>query len=383
MANIKKIGIITMHRVQNNGSALQAYALQKKINDLGYYSEIIDYVFPNKLHRKVPENIFIKCAKQIRHLLGDAILGFPNYIRLKRFYQFYKNYYKLSKRTYSLKEELDNNPPSYDLLVTGSDQVWGPMNIGKDTTFMLSFCKDDSIPRISYSASFATDNIPEEFKPLYAIFLSKYQFISVRESSGIKIINDLIQKDATVVCDPTLLLNKYEWSKIASDSRITIKQPYILVYILTYAYNPYPEIDNIIQELQNQLGLHVIYLDGKLSDYKKKNSTVIRNAGPCEFVKLFMDAKYVITTSFHGTAFALNFSVPLYSVIKSTSGSDSRIFSLLKLVGAENRAIIIDTDILKVEPMDYNTTSKNIETLREESKYYLRDSIKTLLTNRT
>jgi len=131
--------------------------------------------------------------------------------------------------------------------------------------------------------------------------------------------------------------------------------------------------------MQEQLGLHVIYLDGQLSDYGKRNSTVVKCAGPCEFVKLFMDAKFVITTSFHGTAFALNFSVPLYSVIKNSDSSDSRMFSLLKLVGAENRAITIDTNNLKVEQMDYMMVNKNIKSLREESISYLHDSIKTLL----
>lgn len=378
MDNIKKIGIITMHRVQNYGSALQAYALQKKINELGYYSEIIDYVFPNRMHRK-NDTFLIKYAKQARHELGDALLGFPSWIQKQRFYQFYKNYYKLSKKKYTSKEDLDNDPPYYDLLITGSDQVWGPMNIGDDTTFMLSFCKNDNIPRISYAASFATDRIPEKFRSIYSTYLSKYQFISVRESSGVRVIHDLIHRDASVTCDPSLLLDRVSWSEIAALSKINIKKPYILAYILSYSYNPYPEINHLIQKIQEQLGLHVIYLNGQLSDYRKRNSTVIRSAGPCEFVKLFMDAKFVITTSFHGTAFALNFSVPLYSVIKNSGSSDSRMFSLLKLVGAEDRAITIDTNNLKVERMDYTMVSKNIKSLREESISYLHDSIKILL----
>lgn len=370
-----KIGIITMHRVRNNGSALQAYALQTKVDELGYDSEIIDYVFPNKTQIKVKGNKLIWLAKKIIYLTLDAILGFPNYTQLKRLSQFHKEHYKLSTNTYLTKEELENNPPKYDLLITGSDQVWNYIHIGDDTSFMLSFCTDDNIPRISYAASFSATNLPDKFKTLYSKYLSKYQCISVRENSGIKIITELIQEDANVVCDPTLLFGKEEWSKIAATSKIKRKQPYILAYILHYAYNPYPEINRIISNLQNQLGLHVVYLDGKLSNYKQRNSTVIRNAGPNEFVRLFMDAQFVITTSFHGTAFALNFSIPLYSVIDTKSENDSRMLNLLNLVGAENRLISIDTLEFKAEPMNYGLIDKKVNDLRTKSLEYLNNSI--------
>lgn len=371
-----KIGIITMHRVRNNGSALQAYALQSKIIKLGFDSEIIDYIFPNKLHTKSKEKVFIQAARQLKRILIKIILGFPIYIQKKRFKKFYKKYYRLSAKTYSSKDELEKNPPYYDLLITGSDQVWNPKHIGMDTTFMCSFCKDDTIHRISFASSFASNNIPERFKPLYAKYLSNYNALAVRENSGVSIINDLIQQPATVTCDPTLLLDKLDWLKIADSSKIKINKPYILAYILTYAYNPYPEIIDLIKKLQDRLGFHIVFLNGRLSDYKFKNSTVIRNAGPSEFVKLFMDAEYVITTSFHGTAFALNFSVPLSSVVNNKTEDDSRMINLLHLVGAGNRAISIDATELTTEPMDYSIISNNIQKLRDKSMRYLFNAIK-------
>jgi hypothetical protein len=84
---------------------------------------------------------------------------------------------------------------------------------------MLSFCKDDSIPKLSYSASFGTDNISEEYVALYSSYLSKYKFISVRESSGANIIKKMLNRDVNIVCDPSLLLDKSEWEEVAVKSK--------------------------------------------------------------------------------------------------------------------------------------------------------------------
>ncbi len=361
-----------MHKVKNNGSALQTYALLSKIKDLGYDCEIIDYVFPNEMVNKT--NMIIKTQKKLMIFFSDLILGFPLYCRQKRFLNFYKNYYILSEDTYQSKEQLHNNPPEYNFLITGSDQVWNPKHIKEDTSFMLSFCKNNSIPRISYSASFAVNELPQEFRALYAELLSKYNYISVRESSGIKIIRDLIQRESTVTCDPTLLLNKRDWSKISNKSQIYVKKPYILAYILGYTFNPYPKVYSIIEKIQNQTGLQVVFLNGRISECRRKNTTVYRDIGPIEFVRLFMDAEYIITTSLHGTAFALNFSKPFNSVIQS-SGNDRRLLDLLESVGASDRIVDIESGIVEFQEMDYRTVEEKLEDLRIKSIDFLRNSL--------
>jgi hypothetical protein len=375
--NKERIGIITMHRVKNFGSALQAYALQECINRLGYNAELIDYVFPNECQPRIST-----VKKKIKNVIVDALLGFTLSIKSNRFSEFYRNFFKLSVSQYKSKKEIQTVNHSYDLIITGSDQVWNWKHIGSDTTFMGSFCNDDKVPRISFASSFSSSIIPEDYKQLYSNYLSKYIHISVREKAGLTIIKDLLKKDAGLVCDPTLLLNKKDWSNISNLSRIKIKQPYILAYILTYSFDPYPQINNFIEILQKKTGLNVVYLSGSFGHYIKNNSTVIRSAGPCEFIRLFSEASYIITTSYHGTAFALNFSVPFNSVISRNYESDSRIIDLLSSVKAINRALYIDDKEYNPCPMDYNEINSVIEKFRYESSKFLSIAIKESLSQR-
>ena len=200
---MKKVGIITMHKVVNYGSALQAYALQRVIEKLGYDCEIIDYVYPNEYHlSQYPK---LPAWKSWVLFLIQMLYGFPQKKRIKLFERFYKDYLKLSPVCYKSREQLQGNPPHYDIYVTGSDQVWNPKSIVEDTSFMLSFVRND-VHKISYAASFATDSIPDRFRGLYKAYLDMYSAISVREKNGIEIIRNLIEKKSELVLYPTILL---------------------------------------------------------------------------------------------------------------------------------------------------------------------------------
>ena len=374
MIEMKSVGLITMHRVLNAGSALQAYALQRKVQELRYNCEIIDYVFPNSRYLG-EESLLNRTKKKMRLFMKNVLFGFSDFVRRRRFQAFYDRYFSLSPRTYATCEDIHNNPPTYDIYLTGSDQVWNPLHVKDDTTFLLSFCKEKNASRISFASSFSTARIPENLKDLYAEYLASYNRISVRENSGISLIKGLTGKKAEVVCDPTLLLDGNEWGELAENSLIQIEQPYILAYKLTYAFNPYPQIDKMIAQIQAQLKLPVVYLYGRLADYRKNNARVIKNAGPCEFIGLFKQANFVVTTSLHGTAFALNFSVPFYSVIENKPEKDSRILSLLGLAGAHDRALTIDDDDIKVGPMDYTPITQALIKLRNRSSAFLREAL--------
>lgn len=329
-----KIGILTMHKVLNYGSALQAYALQHYISKLGYNVELIDYIFPNG-SRKKQLSFKQKLLSPLKKILSGT------FVKEHRFNEFYKRYFVCSKGQYNSPEELANANFEYDILMTGSDQVWNPIHIKDDFSFFLPFSKT-GVKKVSYASSFSVAELPAKLKPLYRNILSTYSSISVREKSGVKIIKELIGTDAEVVCDPTLLLSKDDWSVLIKDFQKPFNRPYILVYILKYAYNPYPEVNHIIDEVQNKLGLHLIILDGSLSDMQRKDATVIKNAGPLEFLNLVKNASFVVTTSFHGTAFAVNFGIPFYSVIKDKSGFDTRMVDFLETIGCPDRAIIFD-----------------------------------------
>lgn len=341
---MKRVGIITMHRPISFGSSLQAYALQKAIQDIGYDCEIIDYQYPNSQHKTRRFSIKNIVSKVI-HYFMNALFGMPCLVEFIRFKKFRKKFLCLS-RYYKDAEQLRLNPPLYDIYCTGSDQVWNSNFTKGDTSFLLSFVREGK--KVSYASSFAIDYIVEDYIKTYAHCLAQYSAISVREHNGISLVKDLTGMDAALVCDPTLLLPREEWLPLIKESRIRIDKPYVLVFMLTYSYNPYPDVNDIINFIQLSMGLHVVVLSGNKYDYCRKDTTVIKNAGPLEFLYLIENASYVITSSFHGVAFCVNFSKPFIAIIKKDN-KDTRILSFLKRIGLEKHAVAYNDKINAID----------------------------------
>lgn len=385
MNNKKQVAIITMHRIKNFGSALQAWALQESINKIGHEAIIIDYLYPNayyfsKVQKKQSNKTSIIKKVRLRKLL--------NFIKFKFLYKHKKqnelflnfwNKHFIVTSKYSSPEELKKYPPIADVYMTGSDQVWNPNTMYGDPAFFLDF-GNESICRISFAASFGTNTITEEYKNLYSKYLSKYQYLSIRENTGVNIVKSLIGKECPLVCDPTLLLTQQDYQTLAKDSEIKIKRPYLLAYILDYAYNPRPAIDELISQVSKLLGLHIVYLVcGNINGYKI-GSTTISAAGPNEFIRLFSDAKFVITSSFHGTVFSLIHQKPFFSVLPSTK-KDNRIASLLAEVGLQNRGVHSNQIIsLSKEDLqfEYKSVNDKLSKLRENSMSFLHNSLNNL-----
>ena len=317
-----------MHMVKNCGSNLQAYALQHKLQQMGHDAELIDYYYQ-------PPSSKTFSIQNIISFILDAITGFPKRRQRSRFKKFQEKYYHTSK--FYDKDSIKENPPVYDLYMSGSDQVWNPRYIKDDTNFMLSFA-DASCRKVSYASSFACAEIPEEYAKKYAVALNQYDKISVREQAGIDIVKKITGKEAQLACDPVLLLDQSEWSELAGEDR-PCKEPYILVYTLAYMFNPRPGIYNIIESVQKKLGYKVIYLNGTKKEKFKSNSNVVKDFGPIEFLQWIKNAEFVITDSFHCTAFSVIFNRPIMGVVKSIDTKDGRLTTLLKKVGAEKSII--------------------------------------------
>ena len=363
-----------MHLPINYGSALQTYALQKTIDKLGYDARIINYVYPNKIHKEPLS--FKKLIVKGISLVINAIGLFPNIRQKKKYRYFYKKYYKLTDKQYESMEELQTCPPEMDIYMTGSDQVWNSNFVKGDTSFLLGFVPAYK-PKMSFSSSFAVDYVLDEYRETYSKLLAQYSFIGVRERSSIELVRDLTGKDAVLVCDPSLLLSKEEWQPMTEDARVRLPKKYVLAYILGYSFNPYPYIDSIIDRVQKELGLEVIYINGSKRDYFKKNSRVLKTTGPLEFLKLFANASFVITTSFHGVAFATNFGIPFYGVIKK-GNKDTRIMSLLSVCGLEERAVQFDGQTLPPIQCDMSHAQVKLFEFRKSSMDYLKNSLSQL-----
>lgn len=342
--------------------------------ELGYKVEII-YTFPNVQHQ---HNKYAKVndvrpqeSKWIKLLFANALLK-----QHKGIAEFVRKYQHLSPTAYHAPNELHYNPHHYDVYITGSDQLWSPRHCNGDPAFMLHFADDDAL-KISYAASIGANKIPKDLRPLYKELLSRYQHISVRETSGVKVIQDVVGKDATTVLDPTLLLNKDEWNSIAVPQRL-VKKKYILCYYLNYSFNAFPYVDELANHLQNQTGYEIVRVARPPHKLSYSHTTYKVGASPEEFLALVRDAEVVLTTSFHGTAFAVNFGKPLLSIVENREASDSRQVSLLNNLGLMNQVLSLSDSFPNLELAIYDVASEQarLEVLRQDSKQFLLTALK-------
>ena len=189
----------------------------------------------------------------------------------------------------------------------------------------------------------------------------------------------MINKSATYVLDPTLLLTPEQWRPIAEESSIHIDGPYLLVYVLGYSWNPYPYVVDLLKKIQIQTQLKIVFLRFDLSElenFRGLNYKVIYRINPAIFISLFSNATLVLTDSFHGTAFSANFNIPFYSLIPESIDGDNRIFNFLTEIDATERAIKLNSsnpDLIINE--DFTKINANLNKLRQESLSYLFTSL--------
>ncbi len=374
---MKTIGIITIHRINNYGSVLQTFALQQKLIDLNCKTFVIDYLFPNDFHKENGRKSSSAKRKSFFSMsfLWKICYGRELYLQHKKIKQFISNYLKLSQITYNSPDELKRDPPIYDVYMTGSDQVWNPRYCNGDPTFFLDFIPENKI-RVAYSASFGVSDIDSSYYADYAFFLKRYKLISVREKSGQYLIEKLINRKVSVVLDPTLLLTATEWESIATKKRI-VSRKYILCYYLNYSFDAHPYADELALYVQQITGYEIVYVARPPVDKHYKSFYYKVDASPQDFIALVRDAELVLTTSFHGTAFAVNYSKPLFSVVEDKLALDSRQADLLKSIGLESRILSIKDCFPTTSelPCDYEEANKKLSELREYSLKYLSKAV--------
>ena len=225
--------------------------------------------------------------------------------RLEAFKEFNGKYLELTRR-YSSYEELANDPPIADVYIAGSDQIWRTnlMN-GKDPAFYLQF-GNKTVRRMSYAASFGLPHLTDGMDYLVRTYLSGMDAISVRESSGLEILEKL-GVHGKLVIDPVFLLTKTEWINLLGLREALVTKPYLLVYDLNRRNMP-DEKQAFAQRYAKKNGLKIIAVnDIRETDYADIN---INNAGPAEFVNLIANAQYVLSDSFHATAFSCIMHTP-------------------------------------------------------------------------
>lgn len=365
---MKKIAIITRHGISNYGSLFQAYALERTIRDLGYDAQTIDYILTE-------ERSWNLCRIDIEHSAWNANpwkrciffgINMPNRaIQFAKFGRFRRELLHLTKE-YNSFEALKKNPPSADIYCTGSDQVWNETIHNKpDWCYFLDFLGEEA--RFAYAASFGKDCVREDFRDRITESLSKYKKISVRETSGSRILKEMGLR-GDVVLDPTLLLNGSQWEQMMGNARAP-KEKYVLLYQIhkndalvdyarKFAQKAKCKVINIgVSYTQKKKGMEFRWLP----DYK-------------EVLALFRDAHCVVTDSFHATVFSINFNRQFVTILPKHSAA--RIQSILTLMGLGNRVLTDTADLdLPEQIIDYCAVNAALEQLRKESRAWLKDTL--------
>lgn len=368
-----KVGLITYHSAYNFGSALQAYGTVKTISELGYDVDTIDYRTHSQEYRYKKDLSLKRGLKGFLCNLGFNFIKKQRKIRAEKFENFMQDFLHLTPRKYSSYKEFTGDELNYPILISGSDQIWNP---GCDEfqfepedammPYFLQFGKDPK--RISYASS--PGDLSLRQMRAYRDYLRNYDILSMREPGALEYAEKVSDREIELVCDPTWLLDKDEWLSLEGIPEAPSK-PYIFVYILYWSYPTIKMWMQNIKKLAKQKGLD-IYCISPVSYYSDKEINMVQDAGPLDFLSLIAHADLVITSTFHGTIFSMNFEVPFFSCY-----AQSRQMQMLHKCDLEDRMInspgqIFDDDAFD---MDFTHSREIIREFRETSKNFLKNAL--------
>ena len=359
-----RIGILShYHNSTNYGGALQAYALCKVLNDMGYDSEQIDVdCFAECKNLTETVSITKKIIRKIKPIYrGLNTLRYHKSKVLRcnlqsAFRDFNENFIPHSAKKYDCKniaETLDR----YDIFIVGSDQVWNP--IWYFEPFFLSFAPSD-VPKISYAASIAQSKLSLDVKQIYKQHLKDFCAVSVREENAVELLKDISPVDVEYVLDPTLLLDDGEWKHIASKK--IVDKPYVFCYFL----GENNKIRSIAKEYAHKHNLVLVNIQHATGQYHKSDIDYgdirLEAPSPNDFLSLTEYADMVFTDSFHACVFSLIFKRQFFVFEREGhTNMSSRITSLMNLYKTENRLCNtverVNTEyIYRQQNIDYSKT---------------------------
>ena len=380
-----KIGILTLIGEFNYGNLLQSYALQTVLQRLGHEVVVLN-------RRGKAPKIQLQCIRILsyvkswfsRYVLGNKEILIVNplaedynpksYCDKSELQRFAKEYIVRTNPLRSTQAMQDYfEKVGLDALIVGSDQVWREEYVFSIEEMFLSFIPNEShAKRIAYAASFGTDKdyITQEKIPVCVDLIKRFDAISVREKSAVKICNERFEVKAEHVLDPTMLLSSEDYKNLFNKRSIPPSDGNLLMYILDNSN----EIKKTINVLSAQYNLTPFSVNlTKLYNNKSYNYIypLIES-----WLKGFNDAKYVITDSFHGTVFSIIFNKPFICLGNEGRGS-ARFDSLLGLFGLENRLI---DDYSKIEevintPIDWKLVNSILEEKRKNSLSFIENAL--------
>ena len=355
-----KIGIITLPLHINYGGILQAYALQRVLQDMGHDVVLLD-TYPKcpKLHPFPLQQLFY-FKRLLKKLLSPHSTEsiFYEKIQIERYCnkEYIRNFYRQHIRHIDFDEQTILNPKDFDALIVGSDQIWRPMYCSNISNSYLSFAEHwTNIKRIAHATSFGTNDweYTKEQTIRCSQLAQQFNAVSVREETGIALCNTYLGIDPTWVLDPTLLVDiKHYMEHI---EKITMVNP--IQMCLSYMIDETEEKNTILQNIVEAQGYNLV-------SYKNIDNTDNNNVPSVEeWLKAFYDTDFVFTDSFHGCVFSIIFNKPFIAYGNKERGM-ARFLSLLKIFGLEERFV---TDSKEAEEVIKKTIDwDKVNTIKKE-----------------
>lgn len=349
-----KVGILTFPHSPSLGAMLQMGALYRTVEEMGHDVEIINYVSEKVNHKQVQE----KTLKAVLiKILSALFIKSP----AQSYCEFESKLKMFPTKTISSENDMEKAAKHFDRIIVGSDQVWNPLfNNGRDPSYFLQFGSLET-KRVAYAASFGVSTLEEQDVKRMKEWLKSFSAISVRETTGLRLLTSIGILGAQHVVDPVFLLSPKDWNILIQDGTSPA-----LDYVLVYNLGQVDEsIKSCAQELARKHNLSILSIED--STKIKYADKIVESAGPIEFVRYIKAARYVVTNSFHATAFSLKFNVPFYVFIRNVTSS--RISDVLSLVALQERLNVASFEM----EIDWEKVNLKMENCIKSSKKFIDD----------
>lgn len=356
-----KVSVITLQGIRNYGSVLQAFATQELFKEYVSNVEVINYTRPDCADDRALLELWTN-----GNIVKKAIL-YPTVKKWNKVFDgFLKKNLNLTDKKYVTEEDFKDFPLDSDYYCTGSDQVWNSVwNKGIVLPLFLNFVPKDKY-KFAYAASFGVDKITDEEIMETKDYINQYNCISVREDSAVDIlVNQYCYDNDKVVhlLDPTVAMSREFWSKYEGKSKI--KEDYILIYNL----NRSKEFDKYAKKLSKKTGLKLVRFCTRYDQfYRPGKSMLVPEV--FDFITLISNAKYVLTDSFHATAFSMNMNTEPICVYPNRFGG--RLRSFLELTDSLQRHIsdYSDFDVVN-RKVDFEKVNTILNKERQKTRNFL------------
>lgn len=367
-----RLAMITLHRETNYGSALQAFALKEVLSATEHEIEVIDYTSPTHSGLRGILRLYRGETGRPHHRLRGVMRRIVESRRAwgRGFESFFLSYLAGNGSRYRSLAQLRRNPPMADVYISGSDQLWNSDYYdGTERAFYLDFGPAD-IRRVSYATSFGISELRDDERDLTRMLLKKYDALGIREPTGRAIVERL-GFDATVVLDPTLLLSAQRWRDLAHTE--VHGQRYVLVY--SVEEDRHIAVSRAAREIADRMNCEVWQVRAGGAGRAVPNVDRIWSyASPEVFLGLMSQALFVVTSSFHGTAFAVTFEREFLSIAPPMYAD--RAETLLTSIGLGDRFVLPSDTVGELAPIDWSRSRAFLARLQSDSREYLRCALK-------